>query len=361
MSSSLIVVTGGGTGGHVFPALAISKELRKRGFEIFYIGSDRGMEAKLAPLHDIPFRAIRSGAIKNQNPIQIARSLLRVAWATLWSLSFLFRKKPAAVIGVGGYVSVPVCCAAYVMGIPIFIQEQNTSVGIANRFLGKLAKRIFLGFEQAKYFFPLERTLITGNPLREEIGNHPFPTIDANHPNLLILGGSQGAHAINRAVLTSLPTLRKNFPKLEILHQTGTRDLDEARKAYEPHYPNAKIVPFIEDMAGAYRDATLVVSRSGALTVSELIWVGRPAVLVPYPRRGQNDQTDNAKYLANSGAAVIVEEGVDFGDRFRKALCSALDSHLSEMASSYSKLRTPGALVSIAARIEQDLSNRKNT
>lgn len=354
MNKKKIIITGGGTGGHVFPALTIASELKRRGFELLYIGSDRGFEARLAPEHGVPFISVKTGAIKNQSLFTKFRTLVRLFSATLWAMRILKREKAAAVVGVGGYVSVPVCLAAFLLRRPIFLQEQNASVGIANRFLGKLCRTVFLGFAEGEQYFPSGRSIITGNPIRagfSPIGDEPF---QADKISLLILGGSQGAKAINDAILANLARMNASH----IVHQTGEKDFERVRDAYrQAGYAKVEVSPFIKDMAKAYRDATLVVSRSGALTVSELIQVGRPAIFVPYPRRGQNDQTENAYMLERAGAAAVVEQGEGFNERFWTCYCEVANpTRLASMAENYSGLRRPDAIGTIGAHIESVLS-----
>lgn len=346
------MVTGGGTGGHVFPALAICEEFRSRGFEPIYVGSEKGMEAKLVPPRGIRFEVVRSGGVKNKGVAASARSLATVAQSIVWAVKFLRQTRPVAVIGVGGYVSVPVSVAAFLTRTPLFLQEQNSSVGIANRFLGKLADRIFLGFAEAKSWFPGRKCVVTGNPLRPEFRNEGALPLQFDPLTLLVFGGSQGAKAINDAVIGCLPELAQRFPQLQIIHQTGERDYESVKAAYQKYFPQAEVSPFITDMLAKYRQASFVICRSGALTVSELIQVARPALLVPFPRRGQNDQVTNAHLLQTHGAAVVVEQGPDFETRFRQTLLETFEpQRVRQMATHFSALRGGDALVSIGDQV----------
>lgn len=338
----------------MFPALAIAEELALRGFSPLYVGSDRGLEARLAPEKGIPFFVVKSAAIKNQGFFKILVSLWRLAWGFLWALFFLLRHRPKAVVGVGGYVSVPIVTAAFVLRRPIYIQEQNVSVGIANRLLGKLATKVMLGFPQAASYFPNGVCLETGNPIRRDFARVPPYRAECTH--LLVMGGSQGARAINQAIVRELPWLKENFPHLRIRHQTGRLDLENVRQGYKEAGVEADVVAFIDDMVAAYSQANLIVCRSGALTVSELIAVGRPSILVPYPRKGQNDQTANAGFLQAAGAGLVVEEGEAFQARIHGALETALSAQtLDKMNKSYSALQKPNALVTIGDLIEGDV------
>ncbi len=352
-----IAITGGGTGGHVFPALAIAQELKQRGFSVLYIGSPNGMEAKLVPQKGLPFFTVTSGAVKNQSPLKILSTIGKLFLGILQAWKILGKEKPRAVIGVGGYVSVPVCLATVLRRIPLFLQEQNASVGIANKVLAPFSRNIFLGFDKAKEELPKNKCVLTGNPLRKEISHPDFPAHDPSAHRLLIMGGSQGAHAINQVICECLPEIARAFPGLSILHQTGAKDLNEVSASYAKNYPGKfEVVPFIQDMATAYSQPSLIIARSGALTVSELIAVGRPALFIPFPRKGKNDQTTNAYLLESHGAAKVVEQGSQFRERFWSAFQSVFSPPtLSKMAASYSGLRTPGALVSIGDLIEAAL------
>lgn len=357
MSSKTIVVTGGGTGGHVFPALAICEEMKSRGFAPIYVGSASGMEAKLVPERGIPFETVKSGGIKNKGAVASVKALFKVGLSIISSMRFLSRAKPAAVIGVGGYVSVPVSIAAFLMRIPLFLQEQNSSVGIANRFLGKLARRIFLGFDEAKQWLPANKCVVTGNPLRKEFRIHSLTAPQWKPPTLLVFGGSQGAKAINDAVLKCVGELVARFPSLKIVHQTGEKDFPAVKDFYEKNFPGrAEVMPFIKDMLSMYERSSFVVSRSGALTVSELVQVGRPALLVPFPRKGQNDQTTNAYLLQKHGVAVVVEQGEAFENRFKTKLLDTFHvEQVDEMAKHFSALRGGDALVSIGDHVVNEL------
>jgi UDP-N-acetylglucosamine--N-acetylmuramyl-(pentapeptide) pyrophosphoryl-undecaprenol N-acetylglucosamine transferase len=348
-----IVITGGGTGGHVFPALALAEELKSRGNEILYIGSDRGLEARLAPEKKIRFIAVRTGPVKNQKLTRLIKTAFQLFAAILWSIRVLRKERMDAVVGVGGYISVPVCVAAFLLRKPVFLQEQNVSVGIANRFLGKLSKKIFLGFPEAARFFRPEKCVDTGNPIRKEFFQKQTP-YSSTSKHLLVLGGSQGAKAVNQVLAHHLDRLPNDY---SVTHQTGVSDHTATEAAYHSHFKGtARVTPFIDDIASEMEKASIVVSRSGAITVSELVQIGRPCILVPFPRVGQNDQTDNAKWLERKGVAVVVEQGEGFQERFWAAwdrLC--VPGKLEAMANQFSALRRPPAIATICDRITDEL------
>jgi len=353
-----IVITGGGTGGHIFPALAIADDLTNRGFCVLYVGSPDGMEAKLVPKRGYQYFGVRSIQVKNKNPIILLLGVFTLLGSVLWSIRFLKKEKPGAVLGVGGYVSVPVAVASFFVRIPLYLQEQNASVGIANRFLGKFSKQIFIGFERAQSSFPKNRSIITGNPIRKEFTETKFGSSTLSPPCVFIFGGSQGAKAVNSVILDLLPLISSQIPDLSIIHQTGQFDYDRVREKYGTR-PNTQIMAFIEDMVACYKQASLVICRSGALSISELLAVKRPAVLVPYPRKGQNDQTSNAYMLQELGVARVVEEGERFQERFWTTFSEVLQPEVFEkMVESFSRLQVPDALATIGDHLARDLSGK---
>ncbi|NBX77669.1 MAG: undecaprenyldiphospho-muramoylpentapeptide beta-N-acetylglucosaminyltransferase [Proteobacteria bacterium] len=354
MKKKKVVITGGGTGGHVFPALAIAEELRKRKFSVLYVGTEHGMESKFVPEKGFPFYTVSTGALKNQSILKRISSLFHLFKGVLWSLGFLIKEKPSLTIGVGGYVSAPVCLASFILRIPIFLQEQNASVGIANQLLGKLATKVFLGFKEAEYAFNPKKCIVSGNPLREVFMSSPASTFNPQSLHLLVLGGSQGAKAVNQAMLDLAADLVARFPGIQVTHQTGQSDAARVAEGYDKIAKSQfRVLPFIKDMVEAYNQASLVICRAGALTVSELIQMGRPAIFVPYPRRGQNDQTANARFVAEAGAAKVVEQGPQFKERLWAALESSFNPvTLQEMAEKTSRLRSSSGLATIGDQCE---------
>lgn len=354
MKKMKVVITGGGTGGHVFPALAIAEELRKRKVSVLYVGTERGMESKFVPEKGFPFYTVSTGAIKNQSALKILSTLFQLLKGVAWALRFLVKERPNLTIGVGGYVSFPICLASFFLRIPVFLQEQNASVGISNRILGKIASKIFLGFQEAENEFNPKKCIVTGNPLREAFYSSPRTPYKPDAHHLLILGGSQGAHAINEAFMELAPQLLQTFPGIRITHQTGKSDCGRVQNCYAKISPSQfTAVPFIENMLEAYQKASLVICRAGALTVSELIQMGLPALFIPYPRRGQNDQTANARFMEKAGGARVIEQGPDFKNRLFQALTASFSPPvLEEMAQKTSRLRSAPGLATICDQIE---------
>ncbi len=306
------ILSGGGTGGHIYPALSIARELQAQlpDSKILFVGAEGRMEMQKVPQAGFPIEAVpivglqRKFTLKNLAlPYKILKSLSR-------ALKILSDFKPDAVIGTGGYASAPVVWAAQFKKIPVFIQEQNSYPGITNRFLGKKARQIFIAYPEAKRYFPKKRVVLTGNPVRKEILNLPnqksskkFFGLPDNLSVVLILGGSLGAAAVNRAVEKWI-TEEKN-QNFALLWQTGKRYYEQYK-----HHANNRIKPlaYIDDMNRAYAAADIIVSRAGAGTVSELAVVGKPVILVPSPNVAEDHQTKNAMSLAKRNAAVLLPE-----------------------------------------------------
>jgi UDP-N-acetylglucosamine--N-acetylmuramyl-(pentapeptide) pyrophosphoryl-undecaprenol N-acetylglucosamine transferase len=303
-----LVIAGGGTGGHVYPAVALAGEFRRQlpDAKVTFIGAERGLETKVVPelgyeLICLPVQGVVGSA--TLAGLWRGASLLR---ESLRMFVVLRRLKPDLVIGVGGYASVPAVLAAAMRGIPRSILEQNVMPGRANRVLARIVQRIYQGFANRSELFPTEKTVVTGNPIRSEV----LPPEGLERPEgrrrLLILGGSQGAKQINDLALEFVPELMKQFPDLTVLHQAGPFHGSEVRERYGMAGVNVEVVEFITEMADAYGGADLCVSRAGAMAVSELVAAGLPAVLIPYPHASGGHQELNARWMEERGGAVTV-------------------------------------------------------
>ena len=299
------ILAGGGTGGHVIPALAIAHQLKKSyDAEVLFIGTARGIENRLVPAAGFPLQLVRVGALKNVSLVtrlKTAFDLPRAIWDAGRMLSEF---APDVVIGVGGYASGPAMLAAVMKHIPTLAFEPNVVPGFANRMVARFVSAAAVHFEEtAKYFRHAE---VTGVPVRQAF--FEMPPKRGGTPTLLVFGGSQGAHAINEAMFRCLPVLLREAPDIRIIHQTGERDYNDALAAYAGLGEAAEVSKFIEDMPAAFARADLVVCRSGASTVAEIAAAGKPAVFVPFPRAADDHQTVNAMALERAGAAVLVEE-----------------------------------------------------
>ncbi len=304
-----MLLAGGGTGGHLFPAVALAQRLlaTEPGSEVLFVGTSRGIEARVLPELGLPLATIDiSGFVGKgvKGKAALAPLLFRSIYQS-WRL--LDRFRPQVVVGVGGYASAPVLTAARLRRYPCLIHEQNAWPGLTNRLLARWVDRICLSFAEADCAFHHGRTVLTGNPLRQ--GMEECPPVPAGDPQLLVFGGSRGARAINEAVLAMLPRLAEFRGRLSIRHQTGSEDLERVRAGYrQAGWDDGGVVPFIQDMAAAYAGAHLVLCRAGATTIAELTACGRPAVLVPYPHAAGDHQTANARALARGGAALMLPQ-----------------------------------------------------
>ncbi|HEV3512885.1 MAG TPA: undecaprenyldiphospho-muramoylpentapeptide beta-N-acetylglucosaminyltransferase [Candidatus Sulfotelmatobacter sp.] len=342
------ILAGGGTGGHVIPALAIADQLKKTyNAEVLFIGTARGIENRLVPAAGYPLQLVRVGALKNVSfttRLKTAFDLPRAIWDAGRMLN---QFAPDVVIGVGGYASGPAMLSAVVKHIPTLAFEPNVVPGFANRMVARFVSGAAVHFEEtAKYF---RHAAVTGVPVR-----HAFFEIQPKRggtPTVLVFGGSQGAHAINQAMFRCLPTLLREAPGIRIIHQTGERDYNDARAAYSALGESAEVFKFIEDMPAAFARADLVVCRSGASTVAEIAAAGKPAVFVPFPRAADDHQRINAEALARHGAAVVVEESNLEGVWLAETIAALLQDppRLRTMSHAARELAHPNAAQDIAA------------
>jgi UDP-N-acetylglucosamine--N-acetylmuramyl-(pentapeptide) pyrophosphoryl-undecaprenol N-acetylglucosamine transferase len=342
------ILAGGGTGGHVIPALAIANELQHSyDCECLFIGTARGIENRLVPAAGFPLQLVRVGALKNVSLVTRAKTAFDLPRA-LWDASRMLNEfAPNVVIGVGGYASGPAMLAAVVKYVPTLAFEPNVVPGFANRIVAKFVSGAAVHFEEtAKYFRHAE---VTGVPVRQAF--FEIPPKRSGTPTVLIFGGSQGAHAINEAMIRCLPVLQKEAPGIHIIHQTGERDYNDALAGYKSLGESAEVFKFIEDMPSAFARADLVVCRSGASTVAEIAAAGKPAVFVPFPRAADDHQRVNAEALAKHGAAVVVEESKLEGVWLAETIAALLGDppRLEQMSEAARALAHPNAASDIAA------------
>jgi UDP-N-acetylglucosamine--N-acetylmuramyl-(pentapeptide) pyrophosphoryl-undecaprenol N-acetylglucosamine transferase len=342
------ILAGGGTGGHVIPALAIANQLKKEySAEILFIGTARGIENRLVPAAGYPLQLVRVGALKNVNLVTRAKTAFDLPRA-IWDAGRMLNEfAPDVVIGVGGYASGPAMLAAVVKHIPTLAFEPNVVPGFANRLVARFVSAAAVHFEEtAKYFRHGE---VTGVPVRQAFFD--IAPLRGGTPTLLVFGGSQGAHAINAALFRCLPVLQREAPGIHIIHQTGERDYNDALAAYERMGESAEVFKFIEDMPAAFAKADLVVCRSGASTVAEIAAAGKPAVFVPFPRAADDHQRVNAEALAKHDAAVVVEESRLEGVWLAETIAALLQDpqRLERMGQAARRLSHPNAAREIAA------------
>ncbi len=348
-TSMRAVIAGGGTGGHVIPALAIARELRERfRAEVLFVGTARGLENRLVPAAGFELQLIEVGALNRVSLATRLRTLTALPRAILVSSQILGQYRPDLVLGVGGYASGPAMLAAALRSLPTLVFEPNVVPGFANRVAAPMVSLAAVQFEQTARSF--RRAVVTGVPVRREFFMLPPYTEPDHKPTLLVFGGSQGASALNRVVLESLSALQRQISGLHIIHQTGERDYNEAQGAYLRAGISAEVYPFIDDMPGVFARADLLVCRSGASTVAEVTAAGRPAVFVPFPKAADDHQLRNAEALAGAGAAELIVEAELSSERLVQTLKLLFSdrARLMRMAQAARNLAHPRAAQEIA-------------
>lgn len=345
-----LLIAGGGTGGHLFPGIAVAEEFlgRNRENEVLFVGTWRGIEAKVLPKLGYRLECITSAGIRGKGSMARAKGVAMLLYGYAQSRKILREFKPDLVLGVGGYASAPALLAARGIQLPRFIHEQNAIPGFTNRMLGKVAERIFISLEEARSFFPAEKTLLTGNPLRRQILDQVIvgnvePREDGRF-HLLVFGGSSGAHRINVTMAEALVALGACKERLKIIHQTGEKDLDETRQAYARQGFDAEVVPFIDSMADAYHWADLIVCRAGATTIAEVTACGKPCIFIPFPHAVDDHQRRNAEALLKSGAGFMLAE--------HELTATGLAQVITGLMDDPDRLQTIGAAARNLARLD---------
>ena len=310
------VIAGGGTGGHLFPGMSIAEAFleRERGNEVLFIGTERGIEARVLPGGKFHLKTIQASPLKGKSLLEKARAIWSMPKAVLEASSILKAFRPDLVVGVGGYASGPALVAASILGMKRVIHEQNVVPGMTNRILRWVSHKIFVSFEETKRYFPERKTVVTGNPVRPEIldslpgEKNEGKKRAGNRFTILIFGGSAGAHRINEAMMEALDSLEEIRTSVTFIHQTGNADLDAVSKGYREKGFDEMVRPFFEDIGAYYKLAGLVVCRAGAGTVSELSICGKAVIFIPYPYAAHNHQFLNAQRLVETGAARMIRE-----------------------------------------------------
>jgi UDP-N-acetylglucosamine--N-acetylmuramyl-(pentapeptide) pyrophosphoryl-undecaprenol N-acetylglucosamine transferase len=336
MTRHTAMVMAGGTGGHVFPALATARVLQRRGYDVVWLGTQRGIEARLVPAEGIPVEWLSVSGLRGKGWATLLAAPFRLLVAVSQAVRAIRRHRPDVVLGAGGFASGPGGLAAWLLRRPLVVHEQNAVAGMTNRVLARLADRVLEGFPGS--FGAGTKACRVGNPVRPEIAAIPAPERRyagrEGRCRLLVFGGSQGAARLNAVLPAAVAELPPDL-RPEVLHQTGARGVEETAAAYRARGIEADVRAFIDDMAGAYGWADLAVCRAGALTVAELAAAGLPAVLVPFPAAVDDHQTRNAEYAVNAGAAVLLPESgltpVSLAERLRELL-TAGRPRLLEMA-----------------------------
>ena len=348
-----LLVAGGGTGGHVFPGVAIAEEVvtRHPGNDVVFVGTARGLEATVVPKAGFPLELIEVRGLKGKGIAETLKNLLLLPLALWQSFQIVRRWRPDIVVGVGGYASGPVVLAAWLLRIPTAVQEQNAIAGFTNRVLGRFARAAFTAFPEAARHFPRRKVYQLGNPIRRTLMEN-FMRPEARHDawRLLVFGGSQGAHALNMRVIEALPHLADLRDRLHVTHQTGARDREQVEKGYRACGFEPDVREFITEMSAAYAGADLVVCRAGATTLAELTVCRKPSILVPFPAAADNHQVKNAKSLVDSGAAVMIEERDLTGELLAREIRAILSdpARREKMSRAAGRLGSPQAAKEIA-------------
>jgi UDP-N-acetylglucosamine--N-acetylmuramyl-(pentapeptide) pyrophosphoryl-undecaprenol N-acetylglucosamine transferase len=337
-----VIIAGGGTGGHLFPAVAVGEELclERPDTAVLYVGATNGLEARWLPQQGLPHELLQVRGWTGKDPLTRLRALREFASAVGRALRLIRSFGANLVVGAGGYASAPVAVAALLRRTPLVLLEQNVRPGLSNRILWRFARKICVGFPDSAAAFSTAKAAVTGNPVRF-IFRPSTPREGACPLQILVLGGSTGAHRLNIGVLNAFKNCRKSVIKLNLIHQTGEADVRMVVDGYNELGREAKVVPFIEDIAEALIAADIVVARSGAMAVTEIALAGRPAIFVPYPFHRDRQQELNARVIERRGGAVIIRDDEHLGE--------SLADELFALAANPARMRAMGAAAAGAA------------
>ena len=323
-----VVIAGGGTGGHLYPGIALARTLMRhdKDIEVTFVGTRHGIEAKVLPREGLRLKTILSSGILGKKGLKRWLSWCKLPIGITQSIWFLAKTKPDLVVGVGGYVSGPLVLSSWLLRIPILIHEQNVTPGITNKLLGKIADKIAVSFKQSRRFFPAHKVVETGNMIREEFSELKKETARANTEKfcVLVLGGSQGAHSINMAIIDALKYLTDTKDSLHFIHQTGQADAETVQQSYADKGFSADVQPFIYDMLDAYKKASLVVCRAGATTLAEITSCGKVSILIPFPHAAHQHQEHNASMIKDAGACEMIHDQEINGENLSGAILRAM-------------------------------------
>lgn len=358
-----VMIAGGGTGGHLFPGIALAEEIvtRHPRNDVVFVGTDRGLEARVVPQNGFVFESIKSRGLKGMGPLKLLAGLAMLP-ISFWSSWRLLRKyRPDVVVGVGGYSSGPVLCSAWLLRLPTAVLEQNALPGFTNTVLGKLVKAVFVSFEKSTAAFPSGKAHALGNPIRRALVESFLVSKRVHeHFTVLVLGGSLGAKGLTKAVLDALPFLASEKASMRFVHQTGKGDAQRVQQEYDAQQFHAQAIEFIDDMAKAYLGADVVVFRAGATTVAELTVCKKAAIFVPYPHATEDHQAINAAELVKVGAAPMFREEELSREKLAAAVLSLKNepSRLAKMEKAAGALGRPEAAREIADVLQQLCFNK---
>lgn len=364
MKAPRVLIAGGGTGGHLFPGIAIAEEICSRGGEVSFVGTARGIESRVLPRLGMSLDLIKVRGLVRTTAADRLRFILEAPLALHQVAGILRRRRPQVVVGVGGYASGPVVLSAAVARMPTAILEQNTIPGITNRILGRLADRVYASFEESLRFFPQGKVEVTGNPVRRDIvealGDAARRTSSGDgRLRLLVFGGSQGARFLNERLMEAAHLL-SSMP-IALVHQTGEADQNRVTAAYRAARLDAEVVPFIDNMATRYAAADLVLCRAGATTLAELAIASRPAILVPFPYATHGHQEKNARELESRGAAICRTQSELNASRLAELLgeLAADQGRRAAMAKAMGALGRPAAAAAIVDGLTAQVRRRR--
>jgi UDP-N-acetylglucosamine--N-acetylmuramyl-(pentapeptide) pyrophosphoryl-undecaprenol N-acetylglucosamine transferase len=344
-----VIVAGGGTGGHVIPAIAIARELKSRyNADLLFIGTARGMETRLVPAAGFQLELVNVGALNRVALATRIKTIFDLPRAIAQSARIIRNFHPDVMVGVGGYASGPAMLAGAMLRVPLLAFEPNVIPGVANRLVARFVTGAAVHFAATQKYFP--DAVVTGVPVRQAFFNIA-PRLPLEPPTLLVFGGSQGAHAINVAVVQALPELAAQVPGLHLIHQTGQNDFEAAKAAAASAGISAEVSPFIDDMPDAFARADLLICRSGASTVAEVAAAGKPAIFVPLPTAADDHQSYNAETLASAGAAILLPQADLTPDRLAHDIASLFADcvRLGDMGAAAREFAHPDAAAEIAA------------
>ena len=349
-----LLIAGGGTGGHVFPAIAVAREWLSRGSEreVVMVGTHRGIEMKLVPQAGLPLETLRAAGLKGKGGVTLAKNFAVLFPGMLDAFGIVRRHRPIAAFGVGGYAAGPMLLATWLSRIPNIIFEPNAEPGFTNKMLARMSRKIATGYKISARAWG-RKAVVTGCPVREE-----FFSIPARKPEkpfrLLITGGSQGALPINRTVVDAMDQLASRKHELSIVHQTGERDYNAVRTAYARREYAAEVLPFLGNMAERFAWADMIVCRAGAITAAEVAAAGRAAIFIPFGRATDSHQLQNAREMVHAGAGRLVEEAELTAERLTREIFALIDrpDDIETLAANARKLAHPHATRDIVNLIE---------
>ncbi len=352
------MIAGGGTGGHIYPAIAVAQEFVRRNpnRKVVFVGTQYGLEKTIVPKAGFPLEFISVGGLKGKGPLDVIMNIARLPFGFIQAVQVLGKHRPSVVLGVGGYSSGPVLLAARLVGYPTAIHEQNAFPGVANRLLAPIVTAVAVAFADAARRLKRRDAVITGNPIRKEFFEVKRQPTTGTRQRLLVFGGSQGSQLLNETMIDALLFLYHMKEEFDIVHQTGPKEVEQVRAAYKASaFPNARVVAYLDPIVNEIAAADLIVSRAGAMTIGELAAVGRAAILVPFAAATNNHQELNARVVERAGGAVVITESQLTPERLATAIAQVLSNpqRAAQMGAAARSLAAPDATKKIVELLEK--------